>query len=286
MTVDPLAARIQAVLGSRVIALAPLAGGCVGDVRAVRTADGSRCVAKTSPTGGLEVEGWMLGHLRELSSLPVPVVLHSSEDLLLLEYIEGDARPLGLAGESEAADLLAGLHALSAESFGLERDTVIGGLPQPNRPTTHWVEFFRDRRLAFMGRRAFAARAISSATLGRLERLCAHLDDWIGEPRGPGLVHGDVWSGNVIRRGGRVAAFVDPALYFADPDVELAFIALFSTFGDGFFARYREHRALSPDFFDTRRELYNLYPLLVHAELFGGHYGEEVDRTLRRFVTS
>jgi fructosamine-3-kinase len=286
MTVDPLTARIEAVLGCRVIALAPLAGGCVGDVRAVRTADGSRCVAKTSPTGGLEVEGWMLARLRESSSLPVPGVLHSGEDLLLLEYIEGDARPLELAGEWEAADLLAALHSLTAPSFGLERDTAIGGLPQPNRRTGCWVEFFRDRRLEFMGRRALASGAISSGTFDRLERLCAHLDDWIEEPGRPGLVHGDVWSGNVIRRGGRVAAFVDPALYFADPDVELAFIALFSTFGDGFFARYREHRALSPDFFDSRRELYNLYPLLVHAALFGGYYGKEVDRTLRRFVTS
>jgi fructosamine-3-kinase len=136
-----------------------------------------------------------------------------------------------------------------------------------------------------MGRRALAVGSISSATLERLERFCARLDDWIGEPTRPGLVHGDVWSGNVIRRSGRVAAFVDPALYYADPEVELAFIALFSTFGDTFFARYREHRAISPDFFETRRDLYNLYPLLVHAALFGGHYGKEVDRTLRRFTT-
>ena len=82
----------------------------------------------------------------------------------------------------------------------------------------------------------------------------------------------------------RVAAFVDPAIYFADAEIELAFGTLFATFGEEFFRRYVEHRPLAPGFFELRRDLYNLYPLLVHAVLFGGSYGESVDRTLRRLV--
>ncbi len=85
-------------------------------------------------------------------------------------------------------------------------------------------------------------------------------------------------------RGGRITGFIDPALYFADPEVELAFITLFSTFGDPFFSRYAERRGLSPQFWDAKRPLYNLYPLLVHARLFGGGYVSQAGSILRRFA--
>ena len=135
-----------------------------------------------------------------------------------------------------------------------------------------------------MGRRALTAGALASAAFARLERLCARLAAFVEEPSAPALVHGDVWSGNVLVRDGVVVAYVDPAIYYADAEVELAFITLFSTFGDGFFARYRERHPLRAGFFEARRDLYNLYPLLVHATLFGGGYGASVERTLLRFV--
>ena len=93
-----------------------------------------------------------------------------------------------------------------------------------------------------------------------------------------------MWGGNVLTREGRIAGFIDPAIYYADPEIELAFATLFGTFGDTFFARYREHRPLAPGFFDVRRDLYNLYPLLVHVRLFGGGYVGGVVRTVRRLV--
>ena len=100
----------------------------------------------------------------------------------------------------------------------------------------------------------------------------------------PSLIHGDLWTGNVLCHDSRIAGLVDPAIYHADAEIELAFATLFGTFGDAFFARYTEHRPLAPGFFEARRDLYNLYPLLVHTALFGGSYARSVDRTVRRFV--
>ena len=117
----------------------------------------------------------------------------------------------------------------------------------------------------------------------RLEKLAGKLDELLVEPEHPSLIHGDVWGGNVLARGDRIAAFLDPAIYHADPDVELAFIALFDTFGERFFRRYGELREVRPGFFEARRHLYNLYPLLVHVYFFGGGYVRRVDDTLRSF---
>ncbi|MDP6927871.1 MAG: fructosamine kinase family protein, partial [Rhodospirillales bacterium] len=122
-----------------------------------------------------------------------------------------------------------------------------------------------------------------TSMMSRLERLAGRLSEWIDEPCEPSLIHGDMWGGNVLCADGRITGFIDPAIYFADAEIELAFTTLFGTFGDDFFARYNEHRPLKPGFFETRRDLYNLYPLLVHVRLFGGSYVNSVETTLRRF---
>ena len=116
-----------------------------------------------------------------------------------------------------------------------------------------------------------------------MERFAGGLEALVGEPNPPALVHGDVWSGNVLAKGDRITAFLDPALYFADPEIELAFISLFNSFGEVFLRRYAEIRGIDRAFFDTRRDLYNLYPLLVHVYFFGGGYLDSVRSTLGRF---
>lgn len=94
---------------------------------------------------------------------------------------------------------------------------------------------------------------------------------------------GDIWSRNVLARNGRVVGLIDPAIYYGHPEAELAFITLFNTFGDAFFQRYHALRPIAAGFFEERRDLYNLYPLLVHVRSFGGGYVHSVDQILRRF---
>ncbi|MEO5335777.1 MAG: fructosamine kinase family protein [Magnetospirillum sp. WYHS-4] len=270
---------IGEAVGVRPLKLTPLSGGCVGDVYRVELEDGRRLVAKAGDAGsGLGIEGYMLSYLAAHSRLPVPQVLHADDGLLLMTWIETSGS-LDDSAESHAAELLADLHGIAAPRFGLDRDTLIGGLPQPNPWTGSWVEFFRDRRLLHMGHRA----GLPARTLARLETFCARLGTWIAEPAAPALLHGDMWGGNVLCRKGRIAGFIDPAIYYGDPEIELAFSTLFGTFGEAFFRRYGELRPLRPGFFEERRDIYNLYPLLVHVRLFGGSYLGSVERILSRF---
>jgi fructosamine-3-kinase len=276
-------ATIARVAGSRPVAARPMGGGCVGDVRRIDLADGGTLVAKLGGSGsGLALEGFMLRYLAEHSALPVPEVLHADDSLLVMTWIETDGG-ITAGAQAHAGELLAALHDIGTDEFGFERDTVIGGLAQPNPPTVSWLAFFRDHRLLHMGREAVDAGRLPAPTMARIETLASRLERWIEEPAAPSLIHGDLWTGNVLCRGGRIAGFVDPAIYFADAEIELAFSTLFGTFGEAFFESYQRRRPLRPGFFEQRRDLYNLYPLLVHVRLFGGSYVGSVERTLGRF---
>jgi fructosamine-3-kinase len=273
---------ITEALGLSARAVQPLHGGCVGEVYQVTLGDDTRIVAKVDGRGRLSCEGDMLRYLAAHSALPVPAVLHSSPQLLLMEFVQGESR-FNRAAERHAAELLAALHGVRAPAFGFETATLIGGLHQPNPWNASWLEFFREQRLLYMGAEALRAGRMPQRLYARLEKFAHDLDCWLDEPAHPALIHGDVWTANVLARNGRITGFIDPAIYYGDAEIELAFTTLFGTFGSAFFERYQELRPLKPGFFEERRDIYNLYPLLVHVRLFGGGYAASVDQALGRF---
>ncbi len=279
---DP--SRLAARLGRPVAAARPLSGGCVADVLAVDLTDGRRLVVKVGAAGDrLDLEGWMLGVLADRGGLPVPAVHLAEDDLLVMDRLEAGGPLDGAATQERLADLVAGLHGVTAGRFGLERDTVIGGLPQPNPWDDDWPTFFGDHRLLHMARLALEAGRLPGGLMDRLTALRTRLPDILPGDETPRLLHGDLWSGNILAAAdGRLTGFIDPAVYLGAAEVELAFTTLFGPGGDRFFARYQEHRPLAPGFFEERRDLYLLYPLLVHVRLFGGSYVDAVERTLAR----
>ncbi len=275
---------IERAIGSSVNEINPVGGGCVALVLEVRRGQNERLIAKVD--GGaeprLDVEAFMLEYLAENSRLPVPEVIYSSPRLLVMSRLPGSS-VFSTSAQEHAAELIGDLHTISGQAFGLERPTLIGGLHQPNDWTDSWIPFFREQRLYYMARQGAARERLPQEIARRVRKLADNLDRWLKEPQAPSLIHGDVWTTNVLASGDRITGFLDPAIYYADPEVELAFTTLFGTFGDAFFARYQEIRPLAPGFFEERRDIYNLYPLLVHVHLFGGSYVASVERILSRF---
>jgi fructosamine-3-kinase len=273
---------IENLIGSHIQQKIPLGGGCICDVYKVSFNNGETLVAKVGNSGsGLALEGMMLEYLEQNTELPVPGVLYANDNLLLMTWMQS-AGALDRSAQIHAADLVAALHKISHGYFGFSCDTVIGGLNQTNLKNKSWLDFFAQHRLIDMARQGLDVGRLPISIMGRLERLSYNLDKWLKEPDQPSLIHGDMWGGNVLADAGRISGFIDPAIYFADPEIELAFTTLFSTFGDDFFSRYREHREIEPGFFEERRDLYNLYPLLVHVRLFGGSYVGSVDSILKK----
>jgi fructosamine-3-kinase len=275
--------RIASALGSAITGSTRLLGGCIGEVYRVQLSDDRSVVVKVAAGAAarLSIEGFMLRYLAA-RGLPVPEVLVCDDDLLVMEYVEGRSS-FSADAQRHAAELLAALHGVTGPAHGFESATLIGGLEQPNPWTDSWLEFFGRWRLVYMAEQAAGAGKLAAASVGRVAKLADRLGDWLKEPHAPALIHGDVWTTNVLADGNRITAFLDPAISYADPEIELAFITLFSTFGEPFFERYGELRPIRPGFWERRRDLYNLYPLLVHARLFGGGYAADMERVLDRF---
>ena len=280
-----IATRIGDALGSPVQRVAPLSGSYGLSLEVVELADGRKLVAKhgTGPRPGhLEIEGWMLKRLE--GEIPVPHVHLVEDDLLVMDYIAGSGG-MGASVERHMAELLSHMHGKRQPFFGLERDTTIGPLPQPNPQTDSWIDFFREHRLLFMARLTHERAGLPASLLRRIERFCERLDEFIDEPAHPALLHGDIWGGNVIASGGQVAAFIDPAIHYGHPEYDLAFMTMFGTAGKAFFDAYA---ALNPafdatGFHEVRKDVYLIYPHLTHVLICGLSYASGIDSRLSRF---
>lgn len=276
---------VERVASDRVLAWEGLGGGCFAQVWRVTLADSGSVVVKLGP--GMDVEARSLALLAEVGGVPTPRVMWSAPSVMVMEFVAsaGGAAP---EGEREAGVMLARLHGVvdpstpASRPYGLGFDGLIGGLHQSNGEMEDWPTFFGERRLVAMAHQAAEVPGrIEASMVKRVERLAAKLGEMLPRRPFPSLMHGDLWSGNVLWRGGRLCAMIDPAPYRGDAEVELAFITLFGTFGREFFEAYGVARPLDRGFWAERRLVYTLYPLLVHIRLFGGSYVAHAERSLR-----
>ena len=293
-----LEAALSRATGSRVrLASSPSASGAakvdgsVNQVRIVELTDGRRFFVKTRPSPppgffGAEAQG--LETLERAGVLRVPrvVALVEGDDspaFLILEAIEA-GRP-GEGFFETFGRQLAELHRTTTSgSYGFARDNFLGATPQLNRWNEDWCEFWRRYRLGYqldLARR----RGVSDPVLDQLgDRLLDRLDELIASPEEPPcLIHGDLWSGNFLADAEGVPVLIDPAVYYGRREAELAMTRLFGGFDKRFYAAYEEAWPLAPGA-EERLELYKLYHLLNHLNLFGGGYRANCIETLRRFV--
>lgn len=279
-----VAQRLSEALGYEIENLQHLNNGQIGDIYKAQVGQ-QAVVIKTNSydKSDLLIEAKMLQDLAE-NGLCVPEVITSIKEALVMKYIE-PASDIDYDREMEAAKALAALHQVSNESrmYGYYYDTTIASFPQKNEQTQYnWALFFGQMRLLPMAKICYDRGVISSSHIQRFEALCSSLYRRIDMDRiTPSLLHGDVWSGNVIyaKKG---VCFIDPAIYFGDREMELAFIQLFHTFGKAFLQTYERIHLLSDDFYETKLPLYQIYPLLVHVALYGSSYLGELEKRMER----
>ena len=278
-----LARRAESLLGSAVVATSPVAGGDIATTTRLRLSDGTTALMKTlahAPDGFFETEAAGLAWLAETGGVAVPEVLAVDQDCLILRWIEpGRNTPDAAAALGRA---LAITHAAGAASYGAERDGFIGRLPLPNRPAGTWAEFYAVRRVLPYLRLARDRGAVTDADAAAVEAVVPRLAELVPEEP-PARLHGDLWNGNVLWGHDR-AYVIDPAAHGGHRESDLAMLALF---GLPHLPRvldaYAEASPLA-DGWTERVALHQLFPLLVHACLFGGGYGARAAEAARRYA--
>lgn len=230
--------------------------------------------------GMFESEAKGLRLLQATKTIDTPsVVGHGIEgayQFLLLEFIESNNRSKNFW--IQLGHQLANLHKINSNLAGLDHNNYIGSLPQINDQKKSWIEFFIER-LEFQIKMLPQSDHQLNAMF---ESLYTHLPSLlVEEPHS--LLHGDLWGGNVVVTSKGEPCLIDPAVYFGNREIEIAFTLLFGGFDDAFHSGYREIFPLQTGFRE-RIPVHNLYPLLVHANLFGGGYLSQVKSILKRYV--
>ncbi len=277
-------AAVERALGGSAQRVAPVSGGDINESFEVTLGDGRRIFVKThsaAPLGMFAAEARGLEWLAGAACLRVPRVLAAAESFLALEFL--DTGPRKPDFDERLGRGLATLHQKGAPSFGFEIDNFIGRFPQSNRAHGTWAEFYAtERLLPALELARELGRATRSMEQG-FERLFARLESLVGPPEPPARLHGDLWGGNLHVGPAGEPCLIDPAVYGGHREIDLAMMRLFGGFSPRVFAAYAEQYPLASGHAERLR-LYQLYPLMVHVNHFGGGYGASVEQALSSLV--
>lgn len=299
LTANSLDQAITSLFGEnlRIVSKRPVHGGDINESYCLSLSDGSAVFMKCNSLKNLsffEAEAKGLDALRKTEAIGVPKALAIGTDktqrmsFLLMEYLERAARLTAyweMFGRELAAmhraDCTEFTAAGQGRPFGFTHDNYIGASPQINTPKENWITFFRECRL--LPQIKMAERYLDSKMRKQFAKLMDHLDSYLVEPEFPSLIHGDLWSGNSVCGPNGKAWILDPAVYVGHYEAELAMTELFGGNPQSFYDAYHEVTPIDSGYHD-RRDLYNLYHMLNHLNLFGGTYLGSVQRILNRYV--
>lgn len=289
MTLPPsMSDKLHVDTGLRILETESVSGGSINRAARIETDQGLFFLKwnQQAPADMFEREADGLNRLARANTGLVIPAIHSwsppeekTPGYLLMDYIHpdsGSTRAFQQLGEG-----LAQLHEKRAPQFGLDVDNYIGQLPQSNRRDESWDRFFIRERIEPQLRQAVDQQGLDRSLLTNWSRLAERLGEIFPDAQ-PSLLHGDLWSGNFLFTQDQRPVLVDPAVYYGHPEMELAFTKMFGGFSSEFYDAYQSVHPLPPGFPD-RVPVYNFYPLLVHANLFGGGYLQQSADFLKRF---
>lgn len=264
----------------------PVSGGSINEAYRLEGTDGSRYFLKLNDARHLPMfvaEAAGLDAIAATNTIHVPLsIAHgiaNKQSYLVLEHLElsshGDAKLLG--------EQLAALHRCTSPRFGFAQDNFIGTTPQPNTWKDNWIDFWREQRLGFQLRLA-AQNGYGGQLQSLGEKLLGALPAFFhGYAPQPSLLHGDLWSGNHAFFTDGTPTIFDPATYYGDRECDLAMTELFGGYPADFYAAYRAAYPLDAGY-TNRRDFYNLYHILNHANLFGSGYVGQAERVMQRLL--
>ncbi|MBR56914.1 MAG: hypothetical protein CMH54_02525 [Myxococcales bacterium] len=282
--------RVEADLGTHITQRKRIAGGDINEAWLLDLSDGRRVFLKThakGPDGMFPAEKAGLIWLDQAQAIRTPKVLSvwngegGHGGYLCLSFVEGGRR--GFDFDEVLGQQLAALHRSAPAQFGLATNNFIGRLDQDNTEDTDWARFYWERRIWPQVRLAHQTGRVERGFVEAFDALQKVLSERIGPKEPPARLHGDLWAGNYMSdRDGR-PVLIDPAVYGGHREVDLAMMRLFGGFSETVFQSYHEAFPLSPGW-ELRVPLYQLYPVLVHVNLFGGSYGNQAKALLRQIL--
>lgn len=274
---------LESELKASIKSIKPVGGGSINETARIETSSEIYFIkwnnAKRFP-GMFEAEQKGLRLLKKYSGFVIPEVVfwgtHEDLSYIVMTHLEH-----GPGDWKNAGQLLAAMHKSTLGKFGLEHDNYIGSLHQSNTFHDSWSAFFSNERILPQMKLAIDAGALNKSDLMAAENFCKRLDEIFADEK-PSLLHGDLWSGNFMFTSEGPAIF-DPAVYWGHREMDIAMTKLFGGFDKEFYNGYNEDYSLEKGW-EQRVPYFNLYPLLVHVNLFGGGYVNDVRRILNHFT--
>ncbi|PIE43222.1 MAG: ketosamine-3-kinase [Gammaproteobacteria bacterium] len=267
---------------SKAVSIQPVSGGCINQAWQVKTLSGQTYFAKTHdrpPQHFFAREAEGLQALHDSGSIRCPQVCLVTDSVLVLEFIPPEKPKAG--SWSELGKQLAHLHNQPATQFGFDHDNYCGSTPQINTWNINGHAFFAESRLGYQTRIAYDNKRINRRLRDKIDNLGARLEQLIpSQP--PSLIHGDLWSGNLLFDSRGAPVLIDPACHYGWAEAELAMTSLFGGFPNAFYAAYEGERPQVSGWRD-REPIYNLYHLLNHVNLFGGAYLGQVESIVSHY---
>ena len=255
-----------------------IVGGCINNTIKINTNKGDFFVKwnTNSKANMFQTEYNGLKVLKDTNTIRIPNVLCFDDDFLILEFIP-PSNPNNAFWEV-FGQKLALMHKQTHSKFGLDFDNYIGSLYQDNTQNKNWTEFFIQNRLQAQ----LSIGNFSGTLLSDFDKLFQKLPNLFPNEK-PALLHGDLWNGNFLAKNGDTPMLIDPAIYYGNREIDIAMSKLFGGFNSDFYFAYNESHPLENGW-EERIQICNLYPLLVHVNLFGGAYINQVKNILSYYV--
>lgn len=281
--------KIEIHLNSKILSTKYISGGCISDSSLITLSSGEKYFLKTNSNNPKDMFRKEANGLREIEkskSIRVPAVILVDDDFILLECINGASKANNFF--EDFGERFAKMHKYKSDYFGFYEDNYIGSTVQINIATEEekfdWTKFYFNKRLLFQFKLAEKNGYVDNNFRNLFKKLESKIETILdGQNEKPSLLHGDLWSGNYIVDENGKACLIDPAVYYGNREADLAMTKLFGGFSSSFYNSYNDSYPLR-DGYNFRENIYKLYHVLNHLNLFGSAYYHQAVSLIKSYL--